>query len=219
MDNATFDTIIIPYDGSEPAALAFLYAEWLPSRAMRLVRVEPPFQVLAPGPLENFRPDWREVRAAQVAEELEPVAERFRRRGRDIEIVVRFGDPAEEILTAAAGADLIVMTTQGRGTTGRALFGSVADRVCRHADTPTLLVRAAAAQAVRPQFAQIVVPLDGSPLAERALPPATALAACLGLSVRLLRIVDPAESPEDIPLGRQGLGAGATTDGRIRQVA
>ncbi len=53
----------------------------------------------------------------------------------------------------------MVMTTQGYGTAGLALFGSAADRVCRHADTPTLLVRASAAQ-VAPRMARIVFPPD-----------------------------------------------------------
>jgi nucleotide-binding universal stress UspA family protein len=53
----------------------------------------------------------------------------------------------------------MVMTTQGHGIAGLALFGSAADRVGRHADTPTLLVRASAAQ-VAPRMARIVVPPD-----------------------------------------------------------
>jgi hypothetical protein len=62
MDSLKFARIVVPHDGSEPATRAAVYAERIPSRAVRLVRVEPKFQVLAPGPLANFRPDWREVR-------------------------------------------------------------------------------------------------------------------------------------------------------------
>ena len=183
-------TIIVPHDGSEAAGLAFQYADLLPCKSVRLVRVEPPFQVLAPGPLENFRPDWRTVRTDQVREELAPVAERFRSQGRTVDVEVRFGDPAEEIIAAGEGADLIVMNTQGRGTAGRALFGSVADRVSRHSRTPTLLIHAAA-QPASPLIASIVVPLDGSPLAEHALPMAARLATDLGLPIHLLRVVKP----------------------------
>ena len=38
------------------------------------------------------------------------------------------------------GADLIVMGTHGRTGLGRAMIGSVADRVVRHTDVPVLLV-------------------------------------------------------------------------------
>ncbi|MCA9879107.1 MAG: universal stress protein [Thermomicrobiales bacterium] len=185
-----FRTILIPDDGSESGALALHYADLLPSEGVRLVRVEPPFQVLAPGPLEDFRPDWRTVRAEQVQQELAPVVERFQNQGRVVDVDVRFGDPAEEIIAASEGADLIVMSTQGRGTAGRALFGSVADRVARHSHTPTLLVRAAAGQSVPPRLAGIVVPLDGSLLAEQALPMAVRLATDLDLPVHLLRVVE-----------------------------
>jgi nucleotide-binding universal stress UspA family protein len=53
------------------------------------------------------------------------------------------GETAEAIVTRARdlGADLIAMTTHGRGGLGRAVFGSVADEVLRHAPCPVLLVR------------------------------------------------------------------------------
>lgn len=203
-------TIMIPHDGSDAAALAITYAERIPSRVVRLIRVEPPFQVLAPGPLENFRSDWQSVRTGQVRAELEPIAERLRNQGRTVEVVVRFGDPAEEIITTSDGADLIVMATQGRGAAGRALFGSVADRVARHSRTPALLVRGAA-QSAPPEIARIVVPLDGSSLAEQALPLATTLATDLGLPVHLVRVVLPDQTFEEMLPGRPSEDADLVT--------
>ncbi|MBI3967758.1 MAG: universal stress protein [Chloroflexi bacterium] len=52
--------------------------------------------------------------------------------------------PAGEVIVQRArelGADLIAMTTHGRGGLGRVIFGSVADEVLRHAPCPILLVR------------------------------------------------------------------------------
>ncbi len=53
------------------------------------------------------------------------------------------GSPAEAILAAAENcdADLIAMTTYGRGGVGRLVFGSVADDVLRQAPCAMLLVR------------------------------------------------------------------------------
>lgn len=53
------------------------------------------------------------------------------------------GDPAEEIVRAAAeiSADLIVMSTHGRTGLGRVLMGSVAEHVARRATCPVLTVR------------------------------------------------------------------------------
>jgi len=57
--------------------------------------------------------------------------------------VVATGVPHEEIVAAAARerADLIVLSTHGRGGLDRALLGSVADRVIRLAPCPVLSAR------------------------------------------------------------------------------
>jgi nucleotide-binding universal stress UspA family protein len=189
-----FERIVVPHDGSEAATHAAVYAERLPSRAVRLVRVEPNFQVPAPGSLENFRPDWREVRAEQVRQDLAPLAERFGRSGRDIEVAVRFGEVADEIVAAAADADLVVMATQGKGTLGRAAFGSVADRIACDETTSTVLLRGGG-PTVAPS--RIVVPLDGTDRAETALPIAARLARLLSVPIRLVHVVDFA--PDALP--------------------
>jgi len=63
--------------------------------------------------------------------------------GLPIESCVRFGDPLDEILKEADAfhADLIAVTTAGRSGLGRAVLGSVAERVFRKAETPVLLYR------------------------------------------------------------------------------
>jgi nucleotide-binding universal stress UspA family protein len=54
------------------------------------------------------------------------------------------GDPATEIVNAAKEwpADIIVLGSHGRGGVSRALLGSVAEAVTRHAPCPVLVVRA-----------------------------------------------------------------------------
>jgi nucleotide-binding universal stress UspA family protein len=63
--------------------------------------------------------------------------------GLHIESCVRFGDPLTEILEEAEAfdADLIAVTTAGRSGLGRAVLGSVAERVFRKAEVPVLLYR------------------------------------------------------------------------------
>ena len=53
------------------------------------------------------------------------------------------GHPVEEILKAAATekSHLIVMGTRGHGVIGRALIGSIAQRVVSDSDIPVLLVK------------------------------------------------------------------------------
>lgn len=63
--------------------------------------------------------------------------------GAPVESVVRFGDPAVEILREAEAfdADLIAMPTRGRTGVARLLFGSVAEQVARRAPMAVALVR------------------------------------------------------------------------------
>ena len=66
-------------------------------------------------------------------------------------------------------ADLIVMTTHGRGPLGRFFLGSVADELIRQAAVPVLLVRPrdpAPGIVPEPLLEHVLVPLDGSSLAE-----------------------------------------------------
>ena len=88
---------------------------------------------------------------------------------------MRFGRPADEILAFAGelGADLIAMSTHGRSGISRWVFGSVVDRVLRGATCPVLLVRAGTQR--RSEYQRILVPLDGSELAEQVLPYVKAL--------------------------------------------
>jgi nucleotide-binding universal stress UspA family protein len=57
--------------------------------------------------------------------------------------IMRTGDPRDLIVDTAAeiGADLIVMGTHGRRGVTRALLGSVAEGVLRHATCPVLTIR------------------------------------------------------------------------------
>jgi nucleotide-binding universal stress UspA family protein len=92
-------------------------------------------------------------------------------------------------------ADLVVMATHGRGPLGRLFLGSVADVLVRETSVPVLLVRprgAAPDLLPGPAAANILVPLDGSRLAEQALGPAADLARLLLAPCTLLRVLEPA---------------------------
>jgi nucleotide-binding universal stress UspA family protein len=109
-----------------------------------------------------------------------------------IQCSVAPGNPAEVIVDKAAAdrQTLIAMTTHGRSGINRWLIGSVADKVLHAAANPLLLVRAGETAAVQGTAAwqRMIVPLDGSPLAERVIPYAADLAGPLGLEVVLMRV-------------------------------
>jgi len=117
------------------------------------------------------------------------------------------GSPAETILesTSKDQDTLIAMATHGRSGAKRFLLGSVAEKVLRGTTNPLFLVRAAAAKTTPQRIINsIVVPLDGSALAEQILPTVSNWAQALDLEVTLIRTFEfPASSyygsEEDLP--------------------
>jgi nucleotide-binding universal stress UspA family protein len=92
------------------------------------------------------------------------------------------------------GIDLVVMSTHGRGGIRRAWLGSVADHLIRHLEIPVLLVRPGEGEAAPAhpfRGGQILVPLDGSPLAEGALHWGVTLARAWDAEITLLQVVRP----------------------------
>lgn len=176
--------LLVPLDGSPESARALDLVDRLPAREVILLRVLPDELLVLPGLIASDH----EREAREVQAELEPLAAPLRGPGRNVEIAVRFGHAAEEILAAAGACDLVVMATHGRGAAGRILFGSTADRISRYSPAPTLLVRADR-EATLPPPVRILVPLDGSGLAERALPVAVTLARGMSLPLHLARAV------------------------------
>ena len=93
----------------------------------------------------------------------------------------------------ASRADLVVMSTHGRGALGRVWLGSVAAALARLAPVPLLLVRPQQplVPLAEPVFRHILIPLDGSPLAEQAIGPAVALGALMDARYTLFQALDP----------------------------
>lgn len=105
------------------------------------------------------------------------------------------GLDADGILQRAqdSKADLIVMTTHGRGPLGRFFLGGVADELIRQAAVPVLLVHPrdpAPGVVPEPLLEHMLVPLDGSALAERVLGPALNLLRLWKGSCTLLRVIE-----------------------------
>lgn len=178
---SAFNRVLVPLDGSERAETALRWVHLVPSQHVRLVQV-----------CGDEQPD---VDAA--ARYLEDVAARLCPPDREIETRVIHGGAAEGIVASAADADLIIISSQGAGGGGRRLYGSVADRVARHAPVPTLLIRGGYDPVVAEPLRRIVVPLDGSPAAERALPLAALLGAMLDAPAHLLTVSEIAGDDGD----------------------
>ena len=130
-------------------------------------------------------------------EYLKSVTTRIRERlGKSVSSAVIQGIPVAQTLATyirELGPDLVAMTTHGRGGLRRAWLGSTTDRMIRTAEVPILVVRPGEAGAAKPgeEISEVMVALDGSPLAEAALEAATQLARLWDAEVSLVQVIRP----------------------------
>lgn len=99
--------------------------------------------------------------------------------GLKVETLVEFGLPAQVILDAikTEGIDGVIIGSHGRTGLSRWVLGSVAQPIVRHSLAPVLLLRQQGPaldddDSLRENPFRILIPLDGSELAEAALEPA-----------------------------------------------
>jgi nucleotide-binding universal stress UspA family protein len=110
----------------------------------------------------------------------------------DVKLTVELGKPADMVVDRAAGQPhtLIAMATHGYSGTQRWLLGSVAEKVLHGATNHLLLVRSAGGDTSgEARLKTVLVPLDGSGLAEKVLSTVTNLAACLELEAVLVHVL------------------------------
>ncbi len=185
-------TILVPLDGSSLSQRALPYATALAKRTgakLLLTRA-----VLA-NPYAND--DVAVAQKALIGDaefELDLIAKGLRVEGVEAEPRVVHGPGAPAILNEAkiSGADMVVMSTHGRGGLGRLLYGSVADRVLRGAEIPVLAVQVGASDAWKDDAQpRILVPLDGSETAEAVLASVSVLARALNATIVLLGVIEP----------------------------
>jgi nucleotide-binding universal stress UspA family protein len=123
----------------------------------------------------------------------------------DISVDLHAGPVAEvlEGYTRRNEVDLIVISTHGRSGIARLSLGSVTDSLIRHTTIPVLVVKPPTSY-LNPQviegFKRIVVPLDGSTLAEQILPRVLTLAKLEEAEITLLNVLLPhSYSQKEIP--------------------
>jgi nucleotide-binding universal stress UspA family protein len=118
--------------------------------------------------------------------------------GMPVTCTVERGKAADVIIERASAekGTLIAMATHGRSGINRWMMGSVAEKVLRGTSTPLFLVRANETEMGdgAATIKSIVVPLDGSVLAESVLPTVVEVAKTLELEVVLCRAYELAAS-------------------------
>ena len=217
-----FRTIVVPLDGSSFGEHAIPMALSIANRSgasLRLIHVLRPFVEMVPeltayhGPIE-----------AEYRQEKQLYLDRIVQRIREVSSVpvtteMIEGDICGCIREAVSErkADLVVMTTHGRGPLARFWLGSVADELVRELPVPLLLVHPSMAPAdfkTEPVFKNILLPLDGTTVAEQIIPHAAELARVMGGGCTLFRVVNT-----DIPDGLSAAAVGgAIATQRVRSM-
>jgi nucleotide-binding universal stress UspA family protein len=201
---SSFRSILVPLDGSSMAEQAVPLAIELAQRVRSKIRLVLVHQTLIapvyPGTERLYTSIELSVRKSE-REYLRGWADRIRESSkRPVTAVTLTGSvaPALEQYVRDNSVDLVVMATHGRGPLRRAWLGSVADHMVRSLEIPVMLVRATEAQPAHPPTARpgnILLPLDGSPLAEAALEPAIALARAWDVEIGLVQVIEPLVFP------------------------
>lgn len=207
------ETIMVPLDGSEFARQAVPRAVSLARRAdagLLLVRVHRGFPPPEPGQAPRSLVESDLALERQEREELAEAAAGLRDRGLEVETAFEEGPVVEAILEVAEeSADLVVMSTHGRGGLSRFWLGSVADGLARACSVPLFFVRpeedGSPEGADAPELEHVLVSLDGSRLARQILATATEIGDLYDARYTLVRVVQPAMLPGfaygDLPSG------------------
>ena len=173
-------TLLVPLDGSEISEASLPWAVKLAhDRGVSLTLAQiVPFPYIAGEPwtggytTADLYQQMLDAERDAATTYLNAVRERLAGERLHIETAVRPGNPAVEMLDLAddLGASAIVMATHGRGGLKRMALGSVAMQIVSHTDVPVFLIRAETVSTYRqPALQRLLVPLDGSLLAERVL--------------------------------------------------
>jgi nucleotide-binding universal stress UspA family protein len=218
-----YKRILVPLDGSELAEQILPYLRIIGKRLqaqVELLRVfDPVSPVLADPSHGRYLDQIATSFQNQTRDYLEGVALSLRKDGLTVSSIVHEGYPASFIVSEAERepATLIAMSTHGRSGITRWMLGSVTDKVLKATTIPLLIVRSEK-QTFTPEVIlnTIIVPLDGSSIAEQVLPHVSTLAKLLELRVVLTMVIpseiDYYKYAENIAATYQDLSAKANED-------
>jgi nucleotide-binding universal stress UspA family protein len=198
-----YKVIMAPTEGSDSESTALKVAFKLAQRfeaELHLVRVETaPLvieTVVRPPVLKIAEQTLHEERIARLRK-LDALGGELRALG-DIRVISALEDgpigPTLRDYVREFRVDLIVMSSHSRGGLKRVALGSITDYLIRHTNVPVLVVRGPEMFVGAPfqeAVGKIVVPLDGSALAEQILPVVASLALRVRAGVSLLQVLTP----------------------------
>ena len=195
--------ILVPLDGSPLAESALPVAAGIAARtgaSLALASVyEPGLPVRGGQGAMVYDQRWDAEMRAALRDGLASTRQRLAAMAPKVRVtsVVLDGAVARTLAAyvTSVGAELIVLTSHGRGGSVGAWLGSVTDELVRRSRIPVLVLRAGGAADSRGPagnaFRHVLVPLDGSPASEGVMVAAEAVAGTQGVKYTLLRVAPP----------------------------
>ena len=217
-----YSKVIVPLDGSDLSEQSLPYAELIAKSLGVPIELVQAYDILPASLLggqnrQGVVSALEEGSRARALVSMESQRRRLEDDGISVNLVAQRG-PAADVIVAVAGAEptaLVVMSTHGRGGISRWVMGSVTDKVLHTIPNPMLIVRANVLGPAAPESSlrSVVVPLDGSPLSELAIPHAIRVAGALSASITVLRITPTADQYRtQLNLAMPEMGTGTLPD-------
>jgi nucleotide-binding universal stress UspA family protein len=225
-----FQTILVPLDGSRFGEQALSLALTVARRAsakLQIVHKHTPPLPVHPDSVLASDPTLETKSRKQEWAYLDAVAKKLSAAGAASAAAALVDGPVLDALcehVAETKADLVVMTTHGRGPVSRFWLGSVADGLVRRLTVPLLLVRPREPEdeidlTKEHLLKHLLIPLDGTPYAEAILKPALALGSLMGAEYTLVRVIEPVPVVGlDVP-GYAGAGVDVTLLDRLQALS
>jgi nucleotide-binding universal stress UspA family protein len=194
-------SLLVPLDGSTLSETSLPLATRVAERTgarLHLAHVHvayEPEQLLGNTPFLYEGLDLDEYDARHREQEQEYVASLVHRLEESVGTVqagILEGRPIAERLAdhaRAVDADIVFITSHGYSGFSRTWLGSVADEMIRNSSVPLLVSRPSLERKGPDTIGHMLVPLDGSDLAEKVLPPAVELAKATGARMTLAHVI------------------------------
>ena len=176
-----FKKILVPLDGSDKSKQVL-------DSVVELARRFEGSLVLMAATLDGTSDDTAGKKALEY---LESQADQIKAGGLEVACTTAVGLPAEMILKVASerGADLIAMATHRESAIARGIIGSVTDNVLRNSPIPVLAINPDSELATNGEISSVIVPLDGSELAEKSIPVALEIAKACDAEVLFVQAI------------------------------